>query len=50
MWELYGTYEHELVKIGKLWKISKMKLNFKHQDGNLNLPSLAKRADEIKFT
>jgi hypothetical protein len=41
MWGVYGSYEHELVKIGKEWKISKMKLNFKHQDGNLNLPKIA---------
>jgi hypothetical protein len=42
MWGVYGTYEHELLKSGKNWKISKMKLNFKHQDGNLNLPQIAR--------
>lgn len=41
VWTVVGSYEFELLKRKKQWKISKMKFNFKYQDGNLELPEIA---------
>ena len=36
IWIVVGTYDFELVKEDN-WKISKMKFNYRYQDGNANL-------------
>ena len=41
VWTVVGTYDFDLEKEARAWKISKMKFNFKYQSGNLNLPQLA---------
>ena len=40
-WTLYGTYDHELERNSHEWKVSKMRLNFIHQEGNQKLPEIA---------
>lgn len=41
VWTVVGTYNFELQKTADVWRISKMKFNFKFQDGNLDLPKRA---------
>ena len=41
VWTVVGTYDFDLEKDNDAWKISKMKFNFKYQDGNTELPQLA---------
>lgn len=41
VWTVVGTYNFELVKVHKEWKISSMKFNLKYQDGNLSLSQKA---------
>ncbi|WP_082026432.1 nuclear transport factor 2 family protein [Flammeovirga sp. OC4] len=41
VWTVVGTYNFELVLISDEWKVSKMKFNFKYQDGNTSLPQKA---------
>ena len=41
IWTVVGTYDFELEKEHSIWKVSKMKFNFKYQSGNLELPQLA---------
>jgi len=41
VWTVIGTYNFELQKTDEIWKISKMKFNFKFQDGNVDLPKKA---------
>jgi hypothetical protein len=41
VWTVVGTYNFELVKDDSQWKISKMKFNFKYQDGNATLAQKA---------
>lgn len=41
IWTVVGSYDFELIEKDNTWKISKMKFNFKYQDGNLELPKKA---------
>ncbi|MDJ1499712.1 nuclear transport factor 2 family protein [Xanthocytophaga agilis] len=41
VWTVVGTYLFQLIKKDNEWKVSRMKFNFKYQDGNLELPKLA---------
>lgn len=41
IWTVIGSYDFELIVKDNKWKISKMKFNFKYQDGNLDLPKKA---------
>jgi hypothetical protein len=41
VWTVVGTYDFHLLRSGDAWKVSKMKFNFKYQDGNTQLPTLA---------
>ena len=41
LWTVVGSYDLNLAKEGDEWKITKMKFNFKYQDGNLSLPQKA---------
>lgn len=41
VWTVVGSYDFELKQESGKWKVSKMKFNFKYQDGNSNLPALA---------
>lgn len=41
LWTVVGSYDLDLIKEGSEWKITKMKFNFKYQDGNLSLPQKA---------
>jgi hypothetical protein len=41
LWWVVGSYDFELEKMSSGWRITKMKFNFKYQDGNLELPKLA---------
>jgi fermentation-respiration switch protein FrsA (DUF1100 family) len=51
LWDVYGTYEHELVKTKEGWKVSKMVFNLFYQEGNKNIPALAaKIPNEQKVT
>ncbi|WP_338237303.1 nuclear transport factor 2 family protein [Persicobacter diffluens] len=38
VWTVVGTYDFDLHKQVGAWKITKMKFNFKYQDGNTGLP------------
>lgn len=48
VWTVVGSYDFELNKSGQTWKISKMKFNFKYQDGNTGLPAKAMKRLENK--
>ncbi len=51
LWDVYGTYEHELVKTPSGWKVSKMVFNLLYQEGNKNLPAIAmKMPDEQRVS
>jgi len=39
VWTVVGTYDFELIKLGESWRITKMKFNYKYQDGNTGLPA-----------
>lgn len=41
IWTVVGSYNIELKQIDGKWRVSKMKLNFKYQDGNTQLPQAA---------
>ena len=41
VWTVVGTYDFSLTMENGLWRIRKMKFNFKYQDGNLELPQKA---------
>ena len=41
VWTVVGSYDFELVVTDGKWSISKMKFNYKYQDGNLSLPEIA---------
>lgn len=41
VWTVVGSYNFELKMINDQWKITKMKFNFKYQDGNTSLPAKA---------
>lgn len=41
VWTVVGTYNFELIKESKQWKVNTMKFNLKYQDGNLSLPQKA---------
>jgi hypothetical protein len=44
-WTVIGTYDFKLVKISEKWKVNSMTFNLLYEDGNKNLPGLAR--DEI---
>lgn len=44
LWTVVGSYNFELEKIEEHWRITKMKFNFKYQDGNTSLPVKAMEA------
>ena len=51
LWDVYGTYDHELIKTPSGWKVSKMVFNLLYQEGNKNIPALAaKIPNEQKVT
>ncbi|TKG89599.1 nuclear transport factor 2 family protein [Puteibacter caeruleilacunae] len=41
IWTVVGSYNLELKEVDGAWRVSKMKLNFKYQDGNTQLPQAA---------
>ena len=41
VWTVVGSYNFELEKSGDQWRVTKMKFNFKYQDGNTSLPEKA---------
>jgi len=41
LWTVVGSYDFDLECENKQWKITRMKFNFKFQEGNLSLPALA---------
>ncbi|ANQ49462.1 nuclear transport factor 2 family protein [Flammeovirga sp. MY04] len=41
VWTVVGSYNFELEKENDNWRVTKMKFNFKYQDGNTSLPELA---------
>jgi len=41
IWTVVGSYNFHLTKENHEWKISRMKFNFKYQDGNTKLPEKA---------
>lgn len=41
IWTVVGSYDISLIQIEGEWRISKMKFNFKYQEGNTALPQLA---------
>ncbi|MBI5748695.1 MAG: alpha/beta hydrolase [Nitrospinae bacterium] len=51
LWDVYGTYDHELVKTPSGWKVSKMVFHLLYQEGNKNLPVIAmKMPDEQRVS
>ncbi|WP_052444779.1 nuclear transport factor 2 family protein [Flammeovirga sp. OC4] len=46
IWTVVGSYNFELKHLDNQWRISKMKFNYKYQDGNTNLP--AKAIENVK--
>lgn len=43
VWTVVGTYNVELVRKGKKWKVNALKLNLKYTDGNNDLPQLVQQ-------
>ena len=43
LWTVVGTYDFHLVKRGEDWKVDAMTFHFKYQDGNTQLPELARQ-------
>lgn len=41
IWTVVGSYDFDLKEITGRWVVTKMKFNFKYQEGNTNLPQLA---------
>ncbi|HEX3006201.1 MAG TPA: nuclear transport factor 2 family protein [Bacteroidales bacterium] len=41
VWTVVGSYDFDLVQESNQWKISRMKFNFKYQDGNTTLAEKA---------
>lgn len=41
IWTVVGSYNFELKKENGVYRVSKMKFNYKYQDGNLELPKKA---------
>jgi hypothetical protein len=41
IWTVVGSYDLELNQVDGKWRVSKMKLNYKYQDGNTALPQAA---------
>lgn len=41
VWTVVGTYNFEVIKNAEKWQVSKMKFNYKYQDGNTALPQKA---------
>ncbi|MCG8579474.1 MAG: nuclear transport factor 2 family protein [Bacteroidales bacterium] len=46
IWTVVGSYNLQLIKDGNNWRVTKMRLNFKYQDGNAQLPQAA--MDNVK--
>jgi hypothetical protein len=44
LWWVVGSYDFDVEKMSSGWRITKMKFNFKYQNGNLELPKLAMAA------
>lgn len=44
LWTVVGSYDIDLKEIDGEWRITKLKLNFKYQDGNGDLPVAAMEA------
>jgi len=42
-WEVYGTYDFNLVKTPAGWKVESVKYNLKYQCGNKDLPAIASK-------
>ncbi len=43
LWTVYATCETELVKQEEGWKISLLRVTFRHQTGNTNLPAMVEQ-------
>ena len=43
LWEVYGTYNVELVKQNDNWLVTALRYNHKYAAGNLDLPAIASR-------
>ena len=41
VWTVVGSYNFELSEVNEAWKVTKMRFNFKYQDGNTGLPNKA---------
>lgn len=41
VWIVVGSYDFELAKNNSNWKVTKMRFNFKYQEGNKELPAAA---------
>lgn len=41
VWVVVGNYDFELTRMDGNWKVTKMRFNFKYQDGNKELPAAA---------
>lgn len=48
LFEVYGTYNFELVKEDNKWVVTAMKYNHKYSSGNLDLPALVLKNDAKK--
>lgn len=46
IWTVVGTYDFHLAQYNNTWKVDKMVMHFKYQDGNTQLPALA--AEKVK--
>jgi hypothetical protein len=42
LWTVVGTYDLHLIRQDANWKVDAMTFHFKYQDGNLDLPDLAR--------
>ncbi len=42
-WTVVGTYDFHLIRQADRWLVDRMRFNFRYQDGNTNLPNLARQ-------
>ncbi len=46
-WTVIGTYDFKLAKISEQWKVTSMIFNLLFEDGNKNLPAIARQETTI---
>eukprot|EP00831_Metopus_contortus_P085020 TRINITY_DN9786_c0_g1_i3.p1 TRINITY_DN9786_c0_g1~~TRINITY_DN9786_c0_g1_i3.p1 ORF type:complete len:190 (-),score=28.93 TRINITY_DN9786_c0_g1_i3:130-699(-) len=49
-WDVYGSYDFEMVKVEGAWRARLQRFNCKIQSGNLNLPAIVSKTQFLRST